>query len=512
MVDFIAEMYEYAQLITGIKEFISDSYAGRNLLAEREWVDMQALLEDFCGKAVEYDSVLGKRLVDKLMDACNCTNGAGSYVKMADKLDAILPDMFEAMMMFGQIDVTEGKYNLFSSKSGFLSLKYADSGILIHSELDPMWEAHERAKLIYKPQFESFNFLGCGLGYLPWQIFVASDCSIDINIYHNQPELVQYAIDYGVLGWIPEEKLHIYTSKNTLDVVEGFIDSKGKDGVTGFFCCDEVTTTIPENLRVLVNQFDAQNYTSSLYGTLVESNVTRNLYNIKKHALEYKPPVDNNEWIVVVAGPSLDDNIDYLRSMKGKKNIVCATTVLKKLINAGIRPDLVVVLDPHSRTWDHLNGLDDLSVPIIVNIVANWRFGEIYEGERYLAPSMSSARSAEYCKQHGGGPWNLGSTVATMAIEVAIRLGAKQIDLVGLDLAYPTGKTHASGTPQLGDIDTSNMKKIPSVSGGEVATNLVFLVYIEEIKGKIKENPYVKFVNYSDVGAYFEGAIWHRNL
>lgn len=49
--------------------------------------------------------------------------------------------------------------------------------------------------------------------------------------------------------------------------------------------------------------------------------------------------------IVVSAGPSLNKNIEDLRAAQGKANIIATDTAMKPLLNAGIIPNLFVVVD-----------------------------------------------------------------------------------------------------------------------------------------------------------------------
>ena len=73
-------------------------------------------------------------------------------------------------------------------------------------------------------------------------------------------------------------------------------------------------------------------------------------------------------FVLVGAGPSLDESIDFLKTIQHRAIIVCSNSPLRKLINNGIRPDLVVTADPQSPTFGGFRGVDvegfDLGMPI----------------------------------------------------------------------------------------------------------------------------------------------------
>ena len=102
--------------------------------------------------------------------------------------------------------------------------------------------------------------------------------------------------------------------------------------------------------------------------------------------------------------------------------------------------------------------------------------------------------------------WGTGGTVTSLAMEAAIQFGATNVYLVGVDLAYPDGITHASNTMDRGVKNTARMIPIKSVTGGIVHTEPNFIIYREWIEKRIKETPHIKYYNMSKIGAHIEGA------
>lgn len=508
MEDFVAEIYEYAQLIPATKEIIEKCLCDDRFHVKQMWGEISELYTSFCKHLSTTDPVLAGSIFSKLTEACNYTTSEGqNYNSMADSLNDVIELMYIAMGKESNIDVTDGIYRFFSSRSGYLSLENMKSRKKYHSSLDPVNEALILARRLYDPKFTTFKFLGCGLGYLPWQIFCLSDLSTDIYIYHNDPRLIDYAFRFGVLGLIPENKLHIEIYEDENKLIKEYISDADIKGATGFKTLQDVKDSLSENIQRSVSLFDLNNDTRSIYSDYIDINLHRNIKNVSKLYSDFKPFYNNKVWIMAVAGPSLDCELDYIKQNCGKKPIICASTVLKKLIDYGIRPDCVAVLDPLSRTFRHFEGITDETIPLIMNSTANWQFSEYYMGAKYLVPSATSEISILYWKSQNVQTLEVGSTVSSMILNTLTAMGVKEIEMAGLDLSYPTGMSHASGTMDLKDVSSKATVEVKSVSGGKVRTSPQFLFYINEIEKIIKNNPSVRFINRSKIGADFEGSL-----
>lgn len=503
----LSEIYEYAQLIPATKEIIKFCYAEEDLHIRNNWPELNPLILNLCEKIAKKNMNLANEIYSCFERACRFTTDPNSnYVLMGDELGDVIPLLYKGMLLLGELDVVEGGFEFFSSKSGFLTTRNIETQKIYHSTVDPMWEAFELAQRIYDSSFLEFYFLGCGLGYLPWQVFCQSDCSVDIYIFHTEECFIRYALNYGVLEWIPEEKLHIVVDKNLEKLVRRFLPREGKTDNIGRYIGEDVYERLESDVKDSMNGFMALNHTRTLWGSVPTINAYRNAFHVPEMISRYQPNTRSDEWILVAAGPSLDECIEYLRENVGKKTIICASTVLKKLLFNGIRPDGVAVLDPQARTWEHFKDLEDMSVPLLLNVTANWRFGEKYQGKKYLIPSLTDEITVRNYLLQGIEPWYIGSTVSTLMLEIAIHFQAKRIEMIGMDLAYPTGKSHATGTMDEKEISTAGMQLVPAVSGGTVPTTPQFRFYINEIERVIHNTQDIAFFNLSTKGALIMGA------
>jgi len=147
--------------------------------------------------------------------------------------------------------------------------------------------------------------------------------------------------------------------------------------------------------------------------------------------------------VVVSAGPSLSKAIPMLKEICSKCTIVSAGAAWKTLVNEGIRPDYVVLLDPFERTRSEFEGMEPAGETLIADfsglpdVVANFT-GPIafYCSSPELHGVMNAVtnRTWGYLQQ--------GGSVAHIAFSFARLLGARPIVLIGQDLAFTGGLTH----------------------------------------------------------------------
>ncbi|MFC4768246.1 motility associated factor glycosyltransferase family protein [Effusibacillus consociatus] len=151
--------------------------------------------------------------------------------------------------------------------------------------------------------------------------------------------------------------------------------------------------------------------------------------------------------IVVSAGPSLSKNVSLLHEIKGKAVIVCVDTAYRVLQNQGILPDLLVALDGSEKNYQHFIGVTPTDVPLVFLPTAHYKILEEH-GKRCFSSNASHefliSDVIQYVEEKG--ELMYGGSVATLAFDLAYRMGADPIILIGQDLAYPGGKAYADGT------------------------------------------------------------------
>lgn len=150
--------------------------------------------------------------------------------------------------------------------------------------------------------------------------------------------------------------------------------------------------------------------------------------------------------IIVSAGPSLNKNILELKNAKNKAFIVAVDTAVRPLVNAGIIPDMYVVVDG-LKPKELLDFDEAKKIPLMPSITSTKEILQnhtgkkifYFEGQNFIW-SMMMMNGIPFSTVSCGG------SVACSAFSLVYKLGFSRIILVGQDLALTGNKTHADGT------------------------------------------------------------------
>lgn len=152
--------------------------------------------------------------------------------------------------------------------------------------------------------------------------------------------------------------------------------------------------------------------------------------------------------LLVGAGPSLQNQMDFLRARADEFLIIAADTMLKPLSDAGITPEFICSIE---RDREIIGLLDDPrdhpTTMLVASSVVDPRALAAYRGPQsvYLAPDPR-APFYQLDRTH----LTPGYSCMGLAMALASFLGASEIYLMGIDLSYgELGRSHMSGVPYL---------------------------------------------------------------
>ncbi len=220
--------------------------------------------------------------------------------------------------------------------------------------------------------------------------------------------------------------------------------------------------------------------------------------------------------IVVSAGPSLNKNILDLKKAVGRACIIATDTAMKPLLNAGIIPNLFVIIDglKPGVLFEH----KDLSkVPMVTMTGVSVEPMAYHKGKKFFYYSSSPLEQkilvdlSEKEKKNQVLP-NLttGGSVANSAYSLGVYMGAKTVILVGQDLAMTGNKTHADGTFQdkMEEINVNNGAyfEVDAVGGGKIWTRDDFNRYRKWFEDCAKEWHHITMVDATEGGALIRGS------
>lgn len=228
--------------------------------------------------------------------------------------------------------------------------------------------------------------------------------------------------------------------------------------------------------------------------------------------------------IIVSAGPSLRKNIDLLSEAKGKAVICTVQTVLKTLLDRGIRPDFVTSLDYHEISKQYFEDVGDLSdVHLIAEPKATWHVVDNYPGPVSLLDNdFARLLVGEQLAARVG--LAAGATVAHLAFYFLRYLGCDPIIFVGQDLAYtghvyyvPGVEMHHTWRSEINRFNTMEMRewerlvrnreilrKTRDQHGQEIYTDELLFTYLEQFEKDLAGVP-VRVINATEGGAHIRG-------
>lgn len=215
---FIEEIYGYAHTISRLREVVerfryAEDYQGTELFRKRI-PDMGHLL-DACLED-------GYEEAELLRDGLYSIKNINDMIAVADLLEgSVIPIMERWIQSWVSVDEqVDARYRIESTSGGFLTIKDMHSNRYLHSNSDPMDEARKLVETQFDYEKESYRVWGCGMGYHVYQLFLISEGTIPITVYEPNPNLIRYALQYGVLSWIPHEKLEIIPGCNVAEFTD----------------------------------------------------------------------------------------------------------------------------------------------------------------------------------------------------------------------------------------------------------------------------------------------------
>lgn len=498
--DFLEEIYRDAKLISEMRQIVSYAKVHDEYHVPRAYTEYLPELIRICQRYARSDSTGGEEFMKCLQEI---HEGSHDLILMGDIIEhRLLPFLEKSMQCYGSIQTEneEGDFQFQTTRSGFLTVKDLQNDLYIHSTVDPMWEARKLAEYIFDPRNRTYSIRGCGLGYLVYQLYVITDGAVRIYVFEKDARMVEYARRYGVLDWVPAGCVEVIVDPDPLP----FLESASKED-TGFYMLVPELAKEPREIRALLTDLYVKCGTNVKFKRFQGINYWSNLRSGCMRISEFDSSGIKKDMIVVAAGPSLDDNLDFLRDNQGKKTVIAVGTVFKKLLELGIVPDLVVISDPVKRTYRQIEGVEEQKVPLLLAMTAYWKFAAAYQGEKYLIP-IKAVEELDNITEKYEDAWEIGGTVTYLALETAVRFNAENIYLVGVDLAYPGGITHAAGTMDRKKISMDNLIPVEGCGGTTVYSDTVFISYRREIERLIAGYPGIFWFNMSTVGARIAGA------
>lgn len=214
---------------------------------------------------------------------------------------------------------------------------------------------------------------------------------------------------------------------------------------------------------------------------------------------------------VAAAGPTLSDHYPRLRQRRDEIFLLAVDTAVRPLAAAGIRPDLVVCVDgSRDEVLALFQGFDlagFTQTPLVYFPRVHRDVLTLWPGPRFAAYAASPiyrdlARRFPRAQLFSSG------SVLHPTVDLAVRMGAAQVVLLGADFAYPRGQSHVSGSAHARQRDDSVTGHwVLDGSGQRIATAPNLRGFLRDLESYITCHTAVSFVNGSKKGARILGTV-----
>ena len=324
----------------------------------------------------------------------------------------------------------------------------------VHSITDAQKEAKELLDKIVINEFTTIHCLyGLGLGYLPDEyIQNGKGCII---VFEPDIELLSFVLSVvDFTETFKTGRLFIVSDKKEFETVLSHL-YRYKANVTFSFLdyyklyhkadIDEFSKYLKRKVSIIDHNYNFQSRT--IYSFFHHTLDKLSLKYENPLLTDYKDLYKDKPAIIVSAGPSLHKNIETIKKYQKHALIFCVGTALRTLIENGITPDFVNVIESNNTKihYDvpHRENMIFIAEPFTESSYLSMGFKKV------LTTSSLETDSSRWFLETAGKElvnFETKGTVAYQAIFSAYSLGCNPIILIGQDLAYTDGQCYCKGS------------------------------------------------------------------
>jgi hypothetical protein len=411
-------------------------------------------------------------------------------------------------------------------RKGHMTLRATDKlgNFYLHSLYDPI---HESNQIIQKecqdPEINVVVLIGFGLGYVAEELCQRCDTNTRIIIVEPRSDLLAVALSSRPLDHVlsdPRIKFIVDTNTNKAAVKTN--SELGLDKLKRWKIIatpamsrlyQDFLKSYVDHLGACINQRVASFSTSFNSSELFLKHTVANLDIAARSpgVNQFKDCWKNRPAVIVAAGPSLNKQIATLKEYKDHLLIIAVDKTWPILKAAGIEPHVVVAIDPRrpcswgSEPPDNVWFLSAASCnPDVVHSVKDKHivsFGNPLH-EKIFKPMIGDR-----------GVLHTGGSVATNAFSFARLMGASPLIMIGQDLAYTGGASHASGylwpktLDEAKNLKGDGFREIEGYYGDRVHVDRQLDSYRKWYEDFMLAYPHEKVINATEGGAKINGTL-----
>ncbi|MBM6997266.1 motility associated factor glycosyltransferase family protein [Paenibacillus sp. DXFW5] len=229
---------------------------------------------------------------------------------------------------------------------------------------------------------------------------------------------------------------------------------------------------------------------------------------------QLKGMFQNTPALIVGSGPSLELDINWIRELKDYCLIIAAGSSVQALLQHGITPHLVVVIDGGPVVENIFLVPGSEKVPLLYTPSANYKATDRVNAVMFHAYDDTDPVTRYFFETDKEEPIlrSLASVSGT-AVQAAVYMGCSDIIFAGQDFSFPSDKHYSNGVAHVHEVHQSRAISqaniwVENVSGSSNRTTLPYKILLNKMEEVLSWFPEVNFINTSKLGAKIEGTNW----
>jgi hypothetical protein len=219
-------------------------------------------------------------------------------------------------------------------------------------------------------------------------------------------------------------------------------------------------------------------------------------------------------FVLVGAGPSLDESIDFLKSVQDKAIIITSNSPYRKLINSGIRPHMVVTADPMPPTLAGFQNINLDDIPLVCPFSAYPEIVRRFSGRIFSWCTYNPI--VDLLKSHMGLEPGTNimeqGTVSGCVLDLSRLFGCRKVLFVGQDMSVRDDGLYYTEDSSYADTGAHYSRstlgqRLAGNTQDKVLVEQRLFVYLKTFEQFIaKKQPSVEYRNLARTGVKINGA------
>jgi hypothetical protein len=391
-------------------------------------------------------------------------------------------------------------------------------GIQISSSYDAYAEAEIQCQQIPLASKKAYLY-GMGLGQVQ-QLLLAREKIENLDIVVMNFYLLAFCLSHvDQCQWLEDERVQLHISTSCSKVKFPFIALPAElVTVEDRFASlrDRLCLELDQQFISKTNSVSAEKVVNSINKNsqllTIDADIVE-LSNLER--LKSKMSKPDSLVVVTAAGPSLSDHYHWLKQNKHKDNmiIIAVDASVKPLLAEKIIPDIIVSIDQVAhQLFTDINMKELAGVPLVYFPLLDNKFLQNWPGPRFVSLSSNTEFDTLSVNFTHTRLFSAGSVIHP-TIDLAVKLLARKILLLGADFSLIRQQTHVSHTEILSERELLSPQDTPhwifNGRGKKVPTYLNFRGYLRDLESYIEQQHQTQFFTGSLDGANIIGApLW----